>query len=260
VPCQPTSVAGKRGGKKDDRWLWPEALRVIRAIQPTWVVLENVSGLVTLNGGVDFDDILTQLELEGYEVHAFLIPAAAVGANHRRERVFIVGYSERSRREGAYRIQESALPTKPSEDVADPSRLGCGARWPESEGQQRAAGASNGGEIVADTHDQRFKECDASAKPKEQKFDSGRFAPRGGDGFPQSCLGRVANEFSPGLDGDWWRVEPDIPRVVPPFTHAERVKIPAQRRNRVDRLKCLGNAVVPAQVYPILQAIADIEA
>ena len=85
-PCQPFSVAGKRGGKDDDRYLWPEMLRVIRELQPTWGVGENVPGIVNLA----LDTVLSDLEAEGYEVQCFLVPACGVDAPHKRERCAIV--------------------------------------------------------------------------------------------------------------------------------------------------------------------------
>ena len=88
-PCQPFSVAGKRGGKEDDRYLWPEMLRVIRELQPTWVIGENVPGIVNLA----LDTVLADLEAEGYEVQCFLVPACGVDAPHRRERCAILAHS-----------------------------------------------------------------------------------------------------------------------------------------------------------------------
>ena len=92
-PCQPYSNAGKRRGKEDDRHLWPEMLRVIREVQPRFVVGENVSGLLTWNNGMVFHEIITDLENEGYETQAFLIPACATNAPHRRDRIWFVAYS-----------------------------------------------------------------------------------------------------------------------------------------------------------------------
>ena len=93
-PCQPYSVAGKRLGKEDDRHLWPEMLRGIREIQPPWVVGENVRGLINWNRGMVFDEVQADLEALGYEVTPFILPACAVNAPHRRDRVWFVAYSE----------------------------------------------------------------------------------------------------------------------------------------------------------------------
>lgn len=91
-PCQPYSMAGKRLGKEDDRHLWPEMLRAIREIQPRFVVGENVSGLVNWNGGMVFEEVQVEMENEGYQVTPFILPAAGVGAPHRRDRVWFVAY------------------------------------------------------------------------------------------------------------------------------------------------------------------------
>ena len=93
-PCQPFSVAGKQKGTSDDRHLWPEMFRIIQELKPRWVIGENVKGLVNLQDGMVFETVCTDLEGEGYEVRAFNIPAAGVGAPHRRERIWIVGHSK----------------------------------------------------------------------------------------------------------------------------------------------------------------------
>ncbi len=95
-PCQPYSSAGKRLGKEDDRHLWPEMLRAIREISPRWVVGENVRGLTNWNGGVVFDEVQADLEVEGYEVTPFLLPACAVNAPHRRDRIWFVAHATSS--------------------------------------------------------------------------------------------------------------------------------------------------------------------
>ena len=89
-PCQPYSLAGKRKGKEDERHLWPEMLRVIREVQPRWVVGENVFGLINWSDGLVFHEVQADLEAEGYEVWAYVLPAAAVNAPHRRDRVWFV--------------------------------------------------------------------------------------------------------------------------------------------------------------------------
>jgi DNA (cytosine-5)-methyltransferase 1 len=97
-PCQPYSSAGKRLGKEDERHLWPEMLRAIREIQPTWVVGENVRGLTNWNGGLVFDEVQSELEAQGYQVTPFLLPACAVNAPHRRDRIWFIAYSDNKRR------------------------------------------------------------------------------------------------------------------------------------------------------------------
>jgi len=145
-PCQPYSSAGKRLGKEDERHLWPEMLRAIREIQPTWVVGENVRGLTNWNGGLVFDEVQSELEAQGYEVTPFLLPACAVNAPHRRDRIWFIAYSKscadsrNSRRisnetkeenggwieSGTSSEQQVQLPTESSSlfgDVSDPSSL-----------------------------------------------------------------------------------------------------------------------------------------
>jgi len=89
-PCQPYSAKGKRLGKEDDRHLWPYMLEAIRSIQPRWVVGENVRGLVNWSDGLVFEEVQVDLEAEGYEVQAFILPAGSVGAPHKRDRVWFV--------------------------------------------------------------------------------------------------------------------------------------------------------------------------
>jgi DNA-cytosine methyltransferase len=93
-PCQPFSVAGKQKGTNDNRYLWPEMLRLIREVKPEFVIGENVQGLINLQNGVVLRQVQDQLESEGFEVQCFLIPASGIGAWHQRYRVWIVGHSQ----------------------------------------------------------------------------------------------------------------------------------------------------------------------
>jgi DNA (cytosine-5)-methyltransferase 1 len=95
-PCQPVSSAGKRRGAADDRWLWPDMLRIIKETRPTWIIGENVAGLVQMG----LDGCLSDLESAGYAARPFIIPACAVNAPHRRDRVWIVAHAEGDNVEG----------------------------------------------------------------------------------------------------------------------------------------------------------------
>lgn len=102
-PCQPFSVAGKRRGSEDDRYLWPEMLRVIEELRPAWVVGENVAGIVNMA----LDTVLSDLEAKGYAAGAFIIPACAVDAPHRRDRSVIVANTGGIGYKGAKRLSEN---------------------------------------------------------------------------------------------------------------------------------------------------------
>lgn len=92
-PCQPFSVAGKRKGTDDDRYLWPEMLRAIREIRPRWVVGENVLGIVNWSNGLVFEQVCADLEAEGYEVQPYVLPACGVNAPHQRYRTWFVAHA-----------------------------------------------------------------------------------------------------------------------------------------------------------------------
>lgn len=116
-PCQPFSVAGKQRGDRDDRHLWPEMLRVIREVQPAWVIGENVIGLE----GLALDQCVSDLEGNGFTVQVFDIPAAGVGAIHRRHRLWIVANaigSQLRQQSGRGRWQGGEGPTKPDHNGA----------------------------------------------------------------------------------------------------------------------------------------------
>lgn len=118
-PCQPFSVAGKRGGKEDDRYLWPEMFRVIRELKPLALVIENVPGIVSLA----LDQVLADLESEGYACQTFIVPAAGVGAWHKRERVAICGYAVRG---GRAWEQRRLLDEKPADGRGRAAQPGLG--------------------------------------------------------------------------------------------------------------------------------------
>ena len=246
-PCQPFSVAGKRRGSEDDRYLWPEMLRVISELRPAWVVGENVAGIVNMS----LDTVLSDLENQGYAVQAFVIPACGVDAPHKRERVAIVGRREMEKQHNWGGWRPNAM------ENSDCIR--CGEQGVLSQ-QQRRAEFERDGEAVANADNRgrfvrRHGQLSAAEESRGGWNDNRGGAAQYVAGERRSAkpgLGREADGISCWLDeirrgwidGSW---EYGIPRV------ATGVK------DRVNRLKCLGNAVVPAQFYPIFQAIADIE-
>jgi DNA-cytosine methyltransferase len=115
-PCQPFSCAGKQRGKEDDRYLWPEMLRVIREAQPRWIIGENVAGIVNMA----LDQVHTDLEAEGYEVESIIIPACGVDAPHRRNRVWIMANAKSGG--GGKRVTKRGQPARGTKSPSAISR------------------------------------------------------------------------------------------------------------------------------------------
>ncbi len=273
-PCQPFSVAGQQRGKSDDRYLWPEMLRVIGELAPRWVVGENVPGIINLAA----DDVCADLERAGYEVWIFNFEAAAVGAPHRRDRVAFVAHANSARgflfKADGWRDHVSRQDRETQKKNVDRERIngpwedGGGralantsiereGRLPvQPRGSQQAGADADRGSEVCHTTSPRLPNGPAipmgGRKPLAESQRSDWWA-------TEPDVGRVANGISGRLDGHWAVEPPHIPRVVPPHDRAGRKAVPAQQKNRVDRLKCLGNAVVPQQFYPIFKAIYDVE-
>lgn len=204
-PCQPHSLAGKRGGSADERDLWGEFARIIRELRPGWVLAENVPGLLSSEAGRFFGRVLRDLAACGYDAEWDCIPAAAVGAPHLRYRTFIVAYTRRER--GQFGREPG--------DMAGTDRE---AQGKEDQRQRGGDAPSNCGADVAD------------AMRTELAFWQDK------DGLRQ---------FAATTGGSQWAVEPDVGRV------ASRVP------SRVDRLRCLGNAVVPQVAQWVAERIIE---
>lgn len=201
-PCQPFSVAGQRKGKEDDRYLWEEMLRVVATIKPTWIVGENVTGII----GMELDTVLSDLEVQGYKTETYIIPACGKNAWHRRDRVWIVAYANSIRWQDEQK--ENGKPV-------------CNEKWNdtiEKQGrEQQQCGSGKSSFVLTNTNHTGCQKQRKSITDEKELF-----APK--------C-------------SSWWEAEPGVGRVVDGLP------------SRVDRLKGLGNAIVPQIAYEIFQAI-----
>ena len=180
VPCQPASRAGKQRGEADDRWLWPEAIRVLRETSPAWCLFENPPGI----GDLEFDRILADVEAEGYEVEVLSIPACAVNAPHRRERYWIVGkrmaHADEPRREGpdvreGRHDAHGLCAERAQGDVADTGRLESGQDEQKRGSQGRTTNRRDSAECVGYAERERRQRRRATPRQESGTFpaDSG---------------------------------------------------------------------------------------
>jgi len=231
-PCQPFSVAGRKKGTEDYRDLWPQMFRVIKEFQPTWVVGENVAHFVNMA----FQRTKTDLESEGYEVQPLIIPACGLGAPHRRDRVWIVGYSEHN---GSFTAEEQRVTNQAGNNDKErakktiKSKRTSGYRDNEviSYARRNAEGCAKESKR---TSVQSSRCSETMANTKSQRLQRQRQKPI-----------RTQEEHNNISNSCWWSVEPDVGRVAN--------GVP----NRVDRLKGLGNAIVPQVAYQIFKGLKN---
>ncbi len=216
-PCQPYSVAGQQKGEEDDRHLWPEMFRIVKESRPTWVVAENVAGFITMA----LDDVLLDLETEGYTTQSFVIPACAVGGVHKRDRVWIIGYAEHNGRYGSENGQGDTSGNDRNQKGKDKII--------------KTKGSSCKGRDDADTDNQGLQGTSSSRNIESKRPN--------------------AEQLITGLR-DTYRPEfkPIGIPTQPPVCHRDN-GLP----DRVARLKALGNAVVPQVPEIIGRAIIEIE-
>jgi DNA (cytosine-5)-methyltransferase 1 len=253
-PCQPYSSAGKRLGKEDERHLWPHMLRVISEVKPTYVVGENVRGLTNWNGGVVFEEVCVDLESQGYTVQPILLPACAVGAPHRRDRVWFVAYSKSGR--------------------GSIGKLG------ESEIEQQVQSRHNINrfeslEFASNTNlfQQYERECDNEEQPSERGINalndtsenvgSGNVTDTCEIGFSSSKpIGKLGKQqrFTFNYEQRIWQKFPSqspicggddgLPTKLDGITFSKW---------RQESIKGYGNAIVPQVAYEIFKVIAEME-
>jgi DNA (cytosine-5)-methyltransferase 1 len=229
-PCQPVSTAGKRKGTGDDRWLWPEAIRALREIKPRYAVFENPTGLLSMEHGELYEGILLAMEAESYKTEIFNIPACSLGAPHRRERIWIIAYSNsRGWGEGSecqhHKIRERQI-------CKDEQYDGYEVRGEFGDG-------SNDG-ITTDTDNERLEGCKidrstGSEWPEQIEQPTGCIQPDW-ENFPtQSPICTGDDGLPLGLSG---------------------ITFPKWRN---ESIKALGNSIVPQIAYEIFKAIEATE-
>lgn len=143
-PCQPFSQAGRRKGTADDRYQWPNMFRVIQNVKPDWVIAENVRGLVTWNDSMVLEQVCTDLESEYYEVQPFIIPACAVNAPHRRDRIWIIAHRTDA---GAESVQKRTISPNDSANTSSKRLRGRGLQGCQDREWQVAEDERQGAEV-----------------------------------------------------------------------------------------------------------------
>jgi len=233
-PCQPFSLAGKRKGTEDDRHLWPAMLEVIRTVKPTWVVGENVYGIVSWDGGLVFEQVQSDLESIGYEVQAYVIPACAIDAPHRRDRTWFVAHSAGN---GCLRcnckdeIDTNERGFNALNDIEyDDITYSKSTRLERGNGTQKPIRSEQGNK-----KDVTYAGCEQTRSEKKSKWTS-NYASGCFTNFPtQPTIRRGNDGFSPELVGI------------------------TVSKHRNESIKAYGNAVVPQLVYQIFKAINEYE-
>ena len=255
-PCQPFSVAGQRKGKDDDRYLWEEMLRVVGEIKPTYVIGENVTGII----GLALDTVLSDLEAQNYTTETFIIPACSKNAWHRRDRVWIVAYANSIGRQDEQKENGKSV---------------CNGEWNNQiekqgrEQQQRRTGksgaifsnsASSGTGLEEYRSSGQEREQSNEFEPKILRQENGQISSKrinaSGRDISTNANDTGCKEQRQSItDGEkffahkcssWWETEPGVGRVVDGLP------------GRVDRLKGLGNAIVPQVAYEIFSAIGAV--
>jgi DNA (cytosine-5)-methyltransferase 1 len=222
-PCQPFSTAGKRKGTDDDRYLWDETIRVIRECKPRWFIGENVEGIINIQDGMVLRQVQDDLEEEGFEVRCLIIPASGKGAWHQRKRVWIIANTQRKGLERHSKYSSTINRQK-----------------------QRIQSRS--------TNSTGHKNVSNSKSIRHRRWDSKRRANKKWSFFSREQEGRKmgskTSRCSSKKQETWWQTESRV-CGIPDGVSYELDK------DRSQRVKALGNSIVPQIVYEIGKAIIE---
>ena len=233
-PCQPYSHAGHQRGKADPRHLWPEMARLVRECRPTWVVGENVTGITKLG----LDEVLSDLENEGYATRTFNIPACALGAPHLRQRLWIIAHAD-SDSESDVSLNGEQGQRKLGKDMADPDWDDGGrGSCTQSQGREARMEHGSGGERCGKP-DPDPTMADTTGVQRKR---SG--AKRSGQGRSEEASGGYRSSRAAA---NYWETEPQVGRLVDGLP------------DRVPRLRALGNSIIPQIAEEIGYAIRAAE-
>jgi DNA (cytosine-5)-methyltransferase 1 len=235
-PCQSISIAGKQRGKDDDRWLFPQMLRVIKQVKPKWILAENVQNLLNIADGEILQGIYNDLEALDYEIQTFRISAASQGAWHKRERVWIVGCLSNSDNDGSYRQKKNAT-IESSNKQKNGLSIGNDKNVPNS---NTGLGIGKNEEIQA-----RWNTSDSSSSNVADSNELGTQVSAQRQLTSIELLGSECEE-------SWWQAVAKI-CGVPNGIQYELDK------DRAKRIKALGNAIVPQIITELGKAIIKAE-
>ena len=235
-PCQPFSVAGKRKGTDDDRYLWDETIRVVRECKPRWFIGENVEGIINIQEGMVLRQVCTDLEEEGFEVQCIIIPASGIGAWHQRKRVWILAHSNsnRDRNEITSSNGEEKEIQREHREKNSSTRKSIGATTNDvsNSGSKRSQGFNNQQEpskqklgFTSNNHDENVwntkstRQSSSSMGPGKGKF------------------GRTSS-WGKQCESNWWKAQSKLCGVPNGLSYE-------LDKDRANRIKSLGNSIVP---------------
>jgi len=258
IPCQPFSSSGKQRGMQDDRYLWPKTLAIITTARPRWVVIENVSNFLPMV----FDTVSSDLEMQGYEVGAALLPACALDASHVRERAVIVAYANSQQRDRRQGLSGRWNTLSASTHGIDIDRRG-GQGMANTPGQrcerdaqsgwQAGCGAEHTGD-VGNPNGARCQEHEHAPNGSAEGRLDGRHDALRTAGLSQSRLGRATTRAARGLDR---YPNPAFQGEIQAVWEAPRT-VSRRKAKHAHRLKALGNGVyVPLwrEIFSIIYQI-----
>jgi len=260
-PCQPFSVAGKRKGTDDDRYLWDETIRVVRECKPKWFIGENVEGLVNIQDGMVLRQVQNDLEKEGFEVQCLIIPASGIGAWHQRKRIWIIGYnvSNTNTRFGIGENQEiqtrGNTSTFSSKDVSNTfGKLsdGCSSTTRNSKTKFKGMECNqswNWNEVRSKTERCSEQDREDVSNSNGKRLQRRKFQHHLEIGKQSSTNdGKNSSEEQQ----TWWQTQSDLCGVPNGVSYG-------LDKNRANRIKSLGNSIVPQIARELGLAIMEAE-